>query len=109
MKFIFILVLSLWPFSAIADDEKLQKRIDELEKQVKVLSEKVNKMDSTFNKGGGFMLTPHFTCEIEVPFEGTFTATELSEKAARNSVVEQCREKLKKDNRCDNFNVSCKK
>lgn len=109
MKFMILLFAFLSSGTASADDAQLRKRIDELERQVKTMGEKVDKMDSTFNKGGGFMLTPHFTCTIDAPFNGPFTATELSEQAARTSVIEQCRAVNKNNGQCEVASVKCKK
>ena len=94
---------------ASAGDAKIQSRIEELEKSVQVLQQKVEKMESTLMKGGGFMITTNASCEIETPFNGTFSATELSEKAARRSVIEQCKEKLSDHNQCGEISVKCKK
>ena len=108
MKFIILAVALVTSINAQADDSQ---RIEDLERQVKTLTEKVNKMESTFNKGGGFMLTPHFTCVIETPFNGTYSATELSETAAREGAITKCNDNsaARGTGQCTNMNVKCPK
>ncbi len=93
--------------SAFADDS--QKRIEELEKQIKELKQKVEKMENTLTRSNGFMIVANVTCDIHTPFDGDFTATELSETAARQSVTKQCTDKLSDKSRCLPQFVTCKK
>lgn len=110
MKFLIFSILFLGAQSfAETTSPRNQDRIDELEKSVKVLQEKVNKMESTLMKGGGFMIVANYTCTIDAPFNGPFSATELSEKTARDSVIAQCREKNKDNGQCDPGRVKCGK
>lgn len=104
-----VLLLTLFISGTAHANDAQSKRIEELERQVKTLTDKVDKMESTFNKGGGFMLTPHFTCEIDAPFNGPFTATELSEQAARASVMEKCKAVNKNNGQCEPASIKCKK
>ncbi len=90
-------------------EDALRKRIAELEQTVQNLQEKVNRMESTLTKGGGFMIVANYTCEISTPFDGNFSATELSEKAAKSSVIDQCKSKVADKNQCSDFFVKCHK
>jgi hypothetical protein len=92
---------------AFADNS--QKRIEDLEKQVKELSQKVERMENTLTRSNGFMIVANVTCDIHTPFDGVFTATELSETAARQSVTKQCTDKLSDKSRCLPQFVTCKK
>ena len=102
-----LLSLIITSSSAFADDS--QKRIEELEKQLKELKQKVEKMENTLTKSNGFMIVANVTCDIHTPFDGDFTATELSETAARQSVIKQCTDKLSDKSRCLPQFVICKK
>lgn len=86
-----------------------QKRLDEMEKKLKTLSEKVEKLESTLTKSNGFMIVANVNCTIKTPFDGEFTATELSENAARSSVMEKCQQKVPDKTQCLPQFVSCKK
>ena len=114
-KTVFLVLLC---FSALAqaqtpkdrnEADKLRRRVDELENTVKALQDKIQKMEATLMKGGGFMIVANFTCEIKTPFDGEYTATELSESAARNSVMEQCKAKASDKNQCSSLFVKCSK
>ena len=113
MKTLFVLSL-FFPLIASAqnrqsDDARLRQRVDELEKSVATLQDKVQKMESTLMKGGGFMITANYTCELSTPFDGDYTATELSEQAARTSVLDQCQTKARDKNQCLPVLVKCNK
>jgi hypothetical protein len=92
---------------ASADDS--QKRIEALENQVKELKQKVEKMENTLTRSNGFMIVANVTCDIRTPFDGEFTATELSETAARQSVAEKCLQKVPDKSRCLPQFITCKK
>lgn len=92
-----------------AQDAKTQKRLDELERSVKTMQEKIEKMESTLIKNGGFMLTANFTCEINTPFNGSYVATELSETAAKRSVMDKCKHSVPDNSQCTEMFVQCKK
>lgn len=108
-KIFILLIASAFSSFCLAEDAKTQRRIDELERSVKTLNEKVEKMESTLMKGGGFMIVANVTCEINTPFNGEYAATELSEQAARNSVIEQCKAKVPDATQCLPQFVKCKK
>lgn len=101
--------LSVLLFSIGAFAEDSQKRIEDLEKQLKNLQQKVEKMENTLTRSNGFMIVANVTCDIHTPFDGDFTATELSETAARQSVMKQCTDKLSDKSRCLPQFVTCKK
>lgn len=108
MKTIFIITL-IFSFSYTWADEASNKRLEALESKVKSLEEKVNKLDSVLMKPGGLNIIANVSCEINTPFNGDYVATELSETAARNSVMEKCREKLSDKTQCLPQFVKCKK
>lgn len=103
---IFWMVLSSLAF---ANDAALQKRVEDMEKQLKGLKEKVEKMENTLTKSNGFMIVSNVSCDIKTPFNGEFTATELSETAARRSVIEKCEQKVPDKTQCLPQFVQCKK
>ena len=92
-----------------AQDTSTQKRLDEMEKQLKNLKDKVEKMESTLTKSNGFMIVANVSCDIKTPFDGEFTATELSESAARQAVIEKCKQKVPDKTQCLPQFVQCKK
>lgn len=94
---------------ARSEDTATSKRLDALEAQVKSLQEKLNKMDTVLAKPGGLNIMANVSCQISTPFDGDYVATELSETAARNSVMEKCREKLSDKTQCLPQFVRCKK
>ncbi len=104
-----MLILSTAVPFAHANDARLQQKVDELEKSVRSLEDKVQKMESTLMKGGGFMIVANYTCDIDTPFNGSYSSTELSEKAARQSVMDKCREKVSDATQCSATFVKCKK
>ena len=111
MMKILILITPLFFISLSSADNvgSSNKRMDALEAQVKALQEKVDKMESVLNKPGGLNIMANVSCEIHTPFDGDYVATELSETAARNSVMEQCRQKLSDKTQCLPQFVKCKK
>jgi len=109
---ILLLLLVFFPLIAQAgqsEEDRLRQRVDELEKNVQTLQDKVQKMESTLMKGGGFMITANYTCELNTPFDGEYTATELSEKAAKTSVMEKCQSKARDKGQCLPLLIKCNK
>ncbi len=98
----------LFSFTLVFADES-QKRVEELEKQIKELKQKVEKMENTLTRSNGFMIVANVTCDIHTPFDGDFTATELSETAARQSVTDKCLQKVPDKSRCLPQFITCKK
>jgi hypothetical protein len=110
MRYKLLLFLLLGFFqTALAQDANTQKRLEDMEKQLKSLKEKVEKMENTLTKSNGFMIVANVSCEIQTPFDGTFEATELSETAARNSVTEKCKQKVPDKTQCLPQFVKCRK
>jgi uncharacterized protein (DUF342 family) len=103
------LLLSVSVSFSVAFADESQKRIEDLEKQIKELKQKVEKMENTLTRSNGFMIVANVTCDINTPFDGSFTATELSETAARQSVTDKCLQKLSDKSRCLPQFVVCKK
>ncbi len=103
------LLLSVTVSFSVAFADESQKRIEDLEKQIKELKQKVEKMENTLTRSNGFMIVANVTCDIHTPFDGDFTATELSETAARQSVTDKCLQKLSDKSRCLPQFVICKK
>lgn len=102
-----VLLISLMSHSGFAQND--QKRLDDMEKKLKTLSEKVEKLENTLTKSNGFMIVANVNCTIKTPFDGEFTATELSESAARSSVMEKCQQKVPDKTQCLPQFVVCKK
>lgn len=108
MRNLFLTLLILFTgTSSFAQSD--QKRLDDMEKKLKTLSEKVEKLENTLTKSNGFMIVANVTCDIKTPFNGEFTATELSESAARSSVMEKCQQKVPDKTQCLPQFVTCKK
>lgn len=101
-----IFCVSLQSFS---EDASTQKRLDDMEKQLKTLKDKVDKMESTLTKSNGFMIVANVSCDIKTPFDGEFNATELSESAARLAVIEKCKQKVPDKTQCLPQFVQCRK
>ena len=84
-------------------------RLNDLEKTVKSLEDKVRRLESmaTQTKPGSSTLT-YSTCYIETPFNGTFSATEVTEDGARFGAMEKCSKTLNDVNfACDKRKVKC--
>ncbi|MBY0383567.1 hypothetical protein K2X05_00275 [bacterium] len=105
-NFLFLFIF-LTTISSFAQSD--QKRLDEMENKLKTLSEKVEKLEKTLTKSNGFMIVANVNCTIKTPFDGEFTATELSESAARSSVTEKCQQKVPDKTQCLPQFVVCKK
>ncbi len=99
----------LFSLATFAQEASTQKRLDEMEKQLKTLKDKVEKMESTLTKSNGFMIVANVSCDIKTPFDGEFTATELSETAARSAVIEKCKQKVPDKTQCLPQFIQCKK
>lgn len=109
MTKIFLALGLILPALCFADDAALQKRMEEMEKQIKGLQQKVEKMENTLTKSNGFMIVANVSCDIKTPFNGEFNATELSETAARRAVIEKCEQKVPDKTQCLPQFVQCKK
>ncbi len=106
---LFFIVLVGISSVGLANEAALQKRVEDMEKQLKGLKDKVEKMENTLTKSNGFMIVSNVSCDIKTPFDGEFTATELSESAARRSVIEKCEQKVPDKTQCLPQFVQCKK
>lgn len=92
--------------TAFANDSA---RIAELEAQVKDLSQRLAQIEGQLKqvKTGGFNITPVANCELTTPFDGSYTASELSKAAATNTVIEKCKEKANNKAECFASRVVC--
>lgn len=92
--------------TAFADDSA---KVAELEAQVKDLSQRLSQIEGQLKqvKGGGFTIVPVTNCELTTPFDGNYTASELSKAAAKTAVIEKCKEKANNKNECFESRVVC--
>lgn len=99
-------MMCLCSSSAFANN---QERITELEAQVKDLSQRLTQLEGQLKsvKTGGFTITPVVNCELTTPFDGQYTASELSKSAATNAVIEKCKEKANNKAECFSSRVVC--
>jgi len=96
----------LLAFSFLSSGADSNARIQELEKKMQALEERMGKIEATA-KGGGFMAVPSYSCEINTPFDGKFESTQLSETAARETVMGDCRKNVKDTSQCQPLFVKC--
>lgn len=104
MTYLLFLFLASLSFADSAQD-----RLDGMESELKNLKARVEKMESTLTRSNGFMIVANVTCDIKTPFDGNYTATELSETAARTSVMDKCKQKVPDKTQCLPQFVQCKK
>lgn len=86
-----------------------ESRLAALEQSVKSLEEKIRKLESTALQNKSSLATPgYFTCYVETPFNGTFSATEVTEDGARFAAMEKCSKSLNEGNfACGKRKVKC--
>lgn len=121
MKLVFVLLSLLVAFSPRAQagddifrieigkssggsDRELRERVWMLERAVDQLQRKVFQLE---NEGGG--RGGYTTCYIKTTFDGTFSATEPTETAAKAKAMERCSDKIKHGFACDDDKVKCGK
>jgi len=89
-------------------DRDLQWRVQRLEQAVDQLQRKVFDLESrpvaTPPAASAFT-----TCYIKTPFDGTFSATEPTETAARAGALEKCNAKAKSSIYCEEKDLKCGK
>ena len=84
----------------------LQWRVQRLEQAVDQLQRKVYDLESHPSAPPASSLT---TCYIKTPFDGTFSATEATETAARAGALEKCNAKAKSSIYCGENDLKCGK
>ncbi|MGZ3651028.1 MAG: bZIP transcription factor [Bdellovibrionota bacterium] len=105
-------------------DRDLQRRVQRLEQAVDQLQRKVFDLETrpsgtppgAGSPSGGFAGPPagtsastFTTCYIKTPFDGTFSATEPTETAARAGALEKCNAKAKSSIYCEEKDLKCGK
>lgn len=102
-----VLLFSFIPVVAVAEDSP---KVKTLETQVQNLTARVEAMEAHFReiKKGGFNLVAVKNCELKTPYDGNYTATELSNAAAIAVIVDTCMKKAKNKNECNADRVVCK-
>lgn len=86
-------------------DRELYRRIYDLERAVEQLQRKVFKLELGNANPPAASMT---TCYLKTPFDGTFSATEATETAARAKVLEKCT-KASSETFCQERNLKCGK
>ena len=89
----------------VSSDE-LRQRVWELERAVQQLQMRVFSLEMT--GGQKPPISTFTTCYIKTPFDGTFSATEPTETAARAAALEKCGAKANGIH-CNERNVKCGK
>lgn len=95
-------------FGQVKDrDRDLQWRVSQLERAVDQLQRKVFELQ--FNNPPSRPGSNWTTCFIKTPFDGTFSATEPTETAARARAVERCEQNKKGSIFCEARHLTCGK
>lgn len=88
-------------------DRDLKWRVQRLEMAVEQLQRKVFDLENS--KSSALPSSSFTTCYIKTPFDGTFTATEATETAARAGALEKCNNKSKSSIYCEEKDMKCGK
>lgn len=96
----------------VSNDE-LRRRVWELERAVQQLQMRVFSLEVTGAQRPASVpaepAQPKVTCFIKTPFDGTFSATESTETAAKAAAMEKCSTKVKVGFHCEEDRVKCGK